>query len=354
MGVLRVFIKRFLHRFTYLLCLGIVTFVLVCAYSQSSDRNAISPASPAKNCRIVKHTMGETCIPINPQRIVTLDILSLGDTVALGIKPIAAGIWSPTEGILEATPHLADKIKGIALHSFSHQPNLEKILLIKPDLIIGVSDASFQRIYQQLSQIAPTVLVPWAEISRDWKQHLQETAKVFGKTEIANQLLNGYYQRVEKIKQSLGNLHNHPQNNQVQPLQASFAFVTNGLYLAQRTSFAGTILNDLGLLSATSSNQLALQISEEILTEINSDVIFIGTYRKNGYSTLKYFQSRPLWSKIKAVQQNQVYLVDFQTWYGFDFLAAYAVMDDIEKYLIKTSVIRQSKSVSTTDILTLR
>jgi iron complex transport system substrate-binding protein len=326
--------KRFLHHLTYLLCLGIITFVLVCGCSQSSYQDARSPAS-AENCRIVQHPMGETCVPLNPQRIFALDVLSLADTVALGIKPIAAGIWSPREGILEPTPHLAEKIEGIALHSFSSQPNLEKILLIKPDFIISVSDPSMRGIYKQLSQIAPTVLVPWAEISRDWKQHLKETAKVFGKTELAEQLLNGYYQRVEKLKQALVTLHDAPQKNYSQPFHASFVHVSNGLYLNLKDSFSGTILNDIGLLSPKLSNQLALPISEESLAEIDSDVLFIGTYRENDRSTLEYFQRKPLWSKIKAVQRDRVYLVDFHTWYGFDFFASHAVLDDIEKYLVK-------------------
>ncbi|BAQ62133.1 iron(III) dicitrate transport system [Geminocystis sp. NIES-3708] len=270
--------------------------------------------------------MGETCIPLNPQRIVTLDILSLGDTLALGVKPIASAIWSPTESLSEMPPYLRDKINGIVLHGFStSQPNLETILQLKPDLIITPSDPSSKEQYQQLSHIAPTVLVPWAEISRDWKQHLKETAKVLDKTEIADRLLINYYQRVEKIKQMLQN----------KPTLASFIYVGNGgVYLTQKNSFSGTILNDLGLLSPKSSNDLALPISEESWSEIDSDVIFIGCYQKDDCSTLEAIKRKPLWSKVNAVKQNQVFPVDFQTWYGFDFLASDAVLDDIEKYLL--------------------
>ncbi|MFQ4141257.1 iron-siderophore ABC transporter substrate-binding protein [Chlorogloeopsis sp. ULAP02] len=296
----------------------------------------MSRLSSTTECRIIQHAMGKTCTPLNPQRIVTSDILSLANLIALDIKPIAAGVWSPIEGTMEI-PHLANKIQGIALHSFSNQPNLEKILLLKPDLIISISLPSLRGVYKQFSQIAPTVLIPWTEISRDWKQHLKETAKVFGKTEVATQLLNGYYQRVEKLKQALGTLHKYPQNNYTQPFQASFVFVSDGLYLAQRNSFSATILNDLGLLSPKLLNNLALPISDESLPTIDSDVLFIGTYQQSDRSTLERLQRKPLWSKIKAVQQNQVYFVDFQTWYGSDFLAAHAVLDDIEKYLLKTS-----------------
>ncbi|AFZ28801.1 periplasmic binding protein [Gloeocapsa sp. PCC 7428] len=324
------FIMKFLRRFTYWICLGIVAFALVTS-CHTSNRTA-TPASSAENCRVVQHTAGETCVPLNPQRIVALDILSLSNIVALGIKPIAAEIWSPVEGKVGFPAHLANKLKGISLYSYSaNQPNLEKVLQLKPDFIILPSDPSFQAVYQQLSQIAPTVIVPWAEISRDWKQHLIETAKVFDKTEVATQLLDGYYQRVEEIKQSLRVLQ---KSSQQQPFYVSFAYVSNGLTLAAKNSFSGIILNDLGLLSPKSSEGLALPVSEESLPEIDSDVLFIGAYQQSDRSTLDRLQRKPLWSKIKAVQQNQVYTVDFQTWYGFDFLSAHAVLDDIEKYLV--------------------
>ncbi|NHC33497.1 hypothetical protein [Scytonema millei] len=95
-------------------------------------------------------------------------------------------------------------------------------------------------------------------------------------------------------------------------------------------------MNDLELLSDKLSNQLTLPISEESLAEIDSDLLFIGIYRKNDRSTFEYLQRKPLWSKIEAVQRNQVYFVDFHTWYGFDFLSAHAVLNDIEKSLVKT------------------
>jgi iron complex transport system substrate-binding protein len=330
--------KRFLHHLTYLLCLGIVTFVLICACSQSSYQDAISPASSAENCRIVKHTMGETCVPLNPQRIVTLDILSLSNIIALGIKPIAAEVWNS-----DIPPHLMDNLAGIAVHSFStSQPNLERVLLFKPDLIITPSDPSFQSIYKQLSHIAPTVVVPWAEISRDWKQHLIETAKVFDKLDVANKLLDGYSQRVQELKQSLDVLYKSSQKQQGRSFYASFIFASDGLTFTQRDSFAGTILNDLGLLSPKSSNDILLPISEESFAEIDSDVLFVGTYQENGRSTLERIQRRPLWSKIKAVRKKQVYFVDFLPWYGFDFLSAHTVLDDIKKYLVSQPVTTQS------------
>jgi iron complex transport system substrate-binding protein len=322
--------KGLLRRLTYLVFLAIVVFVTIATFHQNSNQGIRYLSSSAESCRVVQHTMGETCIPLHPQRIVALDILSLSDLIALGIKPMAAAIWNN-----DIPSHLADKLEKVTVYSyFTSQPDLERILQLKPDLIVIPSDPSSRSLYRLLSQIAPTVLVPWAEISRDWKQHLIETAKIFDRLEVATQLLDGYYQRVAGLKRDLSIVQNRSSVHQTQPFYASFAFASNGLTLAQRDSFAGEILHDLELLSPKSSNALSLPISEESLPEIDSDFLFIGSYQENGRLLLENLQRRPLWFRIKAVQKNQVYFVDFLPWYGFDFFSAHAVLDDVEKYLV--------------------
>ncbi|MBW4485550.1 MAG: iron-siderophore ABC transporter substrate-binding protein [Tildeniella torsiva UHER 1998/13D] len=329
--------KRFLRHLTNWACLGIVAFVLVTACHQSSNQDATVPSAEAENCRVVQHPMGETCIPLNPQRIVTLDILNLSNLIALGIKPMAAEIWSPVEGEIGFPEHLVDALEGIDLYDNSMgQSDLEKVLQLKPDLIVGTSDPSAQVVYQQLSKIAPTVFIPWPEISRNWKQNLIETGKIFNKVNLANQFVSEYYQRIEGLKKRLNQSGKSSSGNQGQPFYASFAYVREGLILAQRGSFSGTILTDLELLSPQASDLMSLPISEESLPDIDSNALFVGAYQEDDRSTLESLRRSPLWPKVKAVQQKQVYFVDFYSWYGFDFLSAHAVLDDIEKYLLNT------------------
>ena len=80
--------KISLHRLVYLLLLGVLTFTLVSACSRNIDLNATSLKQPLENCRVVQHVMGKTCIPRNPQRIVTLWMSTFSSALALGIKPI--------------------------------------------------------------------------------------------------------------------------------------------------------------------------------------------------------------------------------------------------------------------------
>lgn len=147
--------KISLHRLFYLLLLGVLTLTLVSACSRNIDHNATSLKQPLEDCRVVQHAMGETCIPRNPQRIVTLWISTFSSTLALGVKPIAY-VWIPGEPFPK---HLRDKVDGVEFVGSLNEPNLEKILLLKPDLIL--SNTRLQNIYKPLTEIAPTVVLDY-------------------------------------------------------------------------------------------------------------------------------------------------------------------------------------------------
>jgi iron complex transport system substrate-binding protein len=321
--------NRFLYRFTYLLCVGIVTFVIAFACSQSNYRNATSPYSLP--CRVVQHSRGEACIPPQPKRIVTLDFNSLAVALPLDIKPVA--IWVTTE-IEDDFRYFKDKADEIEiLRSPTGQINLEKLLLLQPDLIIVVSHPVFEGIYKQLTRIAPTIVLPYASIQANWKQRFLAAAKTLEKSEIANNVMNDYERRVKSLREIL--------SRRERSIRASFAFVASGqLVIARKESFAGVILNDLGILNSLfetegDTNFLAdISISEESLAEIDSDIIFISPLRKDDRVFIKRLQKKPLWSKLKAVENKQVYVVDFSVWRGNNVLAAYEVLNDIEKYLV--------------------
>ncbi|MHC5747833.1 MAG: ABC transporter substrate-binding protein, partial [Nostoc sp.] len=110
---------------------------------------------------------------------------------------------------------------------------------------------------------------------------------------------------------------------------------------ARNDSFAGEVLRDVGLQLPpappyTRLFQGSIPISEEALPEIDSDFLFVGVYRKEDKSSFEKVQHKPLWSHIRAVQQNQVFVVSQTVWRGYNILAANAALDEIEKYLVNT------------------
>ncbi|MBC1237121.1 MULTISPECIES: iron-siderophore ABC transporter substrate-binding protein [Nostoc] len=325
-----------IRKFVGLFFISLLVFFLISACSNHINKSATNSTSReiAVECRLIKHTMGESCIPVYPKRIV-VDQFNSGNILALGIKPVA--IVGAKE-YLDA-PYLKNKIQGIeTIYSVNGDFSLEKVLLLKPDLIIGVSYN--QSIYKHLSHIAPTVLMPWSEISYDWKQNFKNFAKLFRKLETFNQLMKDYKRRVEKLREILINSQNNNEKNKQQLIRASYASIYHGNFtLALDGSFPGIVLKDVGLQPPRSQapGSLSLPISEEYLPKIDIDVFFVGTTEENNLSKLEKLEQKPLWSEVKAVKQNRVYPVKSSVWWGYNILAAQAVIDDLFKYLVNKS-----------------
>lgn len=152
-----------------------------------------------------------------------MGIAIFSNSLALNIKP--TGPARSDEDLNSA--YLAGKTDGIAIiPSANSQFELEKLLLLRPDLIVGSSGQLNQGLYERLSQIAPTVLLPWKGISYDWKQSFEEMAAVLNRTETATQLMNNYNSRVEDIKQAISPIDSQDSH---QNLHAAFAFVASAL-----------------------------------------------------------------------------------------------------------------------------
>jgi iron complex transport system substrate-binding protein len=263
--------------------------------------------------------MGETKVPLHPQRVVVIG--GLDNVLALGIKPIAA----TTLGDNNFLDYLDDLTTGIDKIGINGQPNLEKILYLKPDLILGLHwDAD---LYQQLSQIAPTVL---ADGDIDWKQWLTKFAEALGQTAKAEQLLQEYDQRIKGLRQQMG-------NNLAQTQVSLVNFWANFTRLYMNRSFSGSILKEIGLPRPAYQNQDKNNenISLELIPKMEGDTIFLILGGHN-QSKLKQFINHPLWSRLQAVQQNRVYSVTGDTWISaWGIIGANLVLDDLFRYLVK-------------------
>ncbi|ODG99391.1 hypothetical protein A4S05_04770 [Nostoc sp. KVJ20] len=266
--------------------------------------------------------MGETCVPINPQRIVTFSLPTLGNAIALGVKPLG----STYVDMLDEHTYLEGKVEGINSLGIS-SPNLEKILLIKPDIIIGWN--AEKQFYPLLSQIAPTVLFNWQ--NKTWRELFDFVTQVLGKQEAAQQAWEHYHQRVEKLKAALGDRYKNK--------EISLVFLAPGVIFSEtKNSFPDFILQDVGLQRPQAQNAIApsaqLYISIEELEKADGDVMFVGTLTDDSQNFLEELKEKPLWKHLRAVQQNHVYPINYLTWRGGNLLAADAVIDDLFKYLV--------------------
>ncbi|MEW5860350.1 MAG: iron-siderophore ABC transporter substrate-binding protein [Cyanobacteriota bacterium] len=286
--------------------------------SETNNSINVSPNLQSQAVRVVKHAMGETKVPVNPQRVIVLG--NMENVLALGIKPVGA----TTLGDGNFPSYLQSQTEGIAKLGINGQPSLEKILFLKPDLILGWSWD--EGIYDKLSQIAPTV---FAEGAITWKEWLRTFAEALGKTPEAEKLLSNYNQRVKTFREQMG--------DRLSEIQVSVVnFWADQVRIYMKRSFSGLILNDIGMPrpSAQNKDKNSENLSLELIPKMQGDAIFL-VLGEGEESKLTQFTNHPLWFQLNAVKQNKVYQVNNDAWIGsWGIIGANRVLDDLFKYLL--------------------
>ena len=301
---------------------GVLTAFLISACRRQVSQTSTSSFADDE-CRIVQHEFGETCVLLRPQRLIAVDEISLEVLIALDIKPLAAG----EHNLLSSRAlHLAGKTEGVESLGKMQQLNLEKMVQLNPDLVLGLIGISLEN-YQTYSQIAPTLSFEY--IHSAWKDDLRRYAEILGKREKAEQLLAQYQARVEELQKTMG--------ARLEKTRVSVTrFGADGdLGFRDSASFPGSVLEDIGFPRPVpqQSDDIYQIISLERLDLVDGDVIF-AVVDPGAEDSFKGFQNRPLWQALSAVKNGRVYVVSSGYWIFGNILAANAILDDLFRYLI--------------------
>lgn len=290
----------------------------------SCQTNSAVPSTPEPiSTRTIAHAMGSSEVPISPQRVVVLDTAPLDAALALGIKPVGTIVAG------QPPDYLGNQVDGIEPLGEGSQPNLENVLKLKPDLILG-SAINAGEIYDKTSTIAPTVLTEGSGRAGDWQENFQLYAEALGRSDQAERLLQNYRQRVQQLQDTI---------DQPQALEISVLIIPNSVVRAYtRGSFSGSILQDIGFSRPPAQDdpeEYALELSPEALDTLDGDYIFLvySTSRPGRLSKAE-FVTHPIWSRLEAVQQDNVCEVSAQAWIGGrSILAANQILTDVEACL---------------------
>lgn len=323
-----------MYRYLKLSLLGIITFVLLLAchsnFSQNAIRgnNILPTSSLPVATKVVKHALGETIIPVKAQRIIVLNDIGLLDPVlSLGIKPIGTVSYFPEYDFLFRGV-TNDEAAGIEIIGTGNQPSLERVLFLKPDLILM---REYQRsFYERLSAIAPTVVIDLPSLNYSFKENLRVIAQVLGEPEKAEQVIAKYNERVKQLQMLMG--------ERLKQIEVSvinlFTDSIIGTYSNNETY--NQVFQDIGIrLIPILANQKedTLVSSIEALNKYDADILFVMSESKEA---AKSFLQNPLLSRLKAAKNNRVYEVQVDRWWTFGFLGVNKLLDDLFKYLIQS------------------
>ena len=282
----------------------------------SSIFSGCQQASPAnddqdnKNTRLFEHLMGETEIPLSPERVVAVGYT--GHVLVAGINPVGVTDWDLR------THYLKDHLVGAEGIGSFNEVNIEKILDLNPDIIIA-SD-SHQSVYEDLSRIAPTILIPWME--HDVEEHSRIIADALGRTEEANAWWDDFNDLAEQKKEEISQYVAEDETVLIFRIYPdSFSVygdrnVGHVFYRALGLNPPELIVEEINAKSTGQFNQNT--VSLEVMPEYTSDHIIVLVNENETEGRISEVTNTALWQGLPAVQNNKDYFIVRTQWLPYD------------------------------------
>ncbi|MBP2406206.1 putative siderophore-binding lipoprotein YfiY precursor [Streptomyces netropsis] len=308
-----------------LLAVIIGTAALAACGSDDKKQDAGKSGGDAGFPRTITHAMGKAEIKAKPKRVVVLDTGELDDVTMLGITPV--GAVSPhmkTEGGFPQ--YLSGKIEGTKDVGPMAEPNIERIMSLKPDLILS-SKVRHAKAYDKLKGIAPTVFTETT--GAPWKENLKVHAEALGLEKEAQTAMAAYEKRAKALGEAI-----KKKNDGKMPTASVVRFVAGPTRLYQKASFSGIVLSDIGLRRPESQDvdKPMLEVSPEQIDKADADLMFVTVADDPKKTQQGAVQDNPLWKGLGAVKNDKVFQVPDETWMsGIGIQAAHRVLDDIAK-----------------------
>lgn len=278
----------------------IILLISACS-SQSVEKEGSSEKDVKKSETITfQSENGPIDVPADPQRVIVLSSFA-GNVMALDVNLVGVDSWS------KMNPRFEAKLKDVEEVS---DENLEKIIELNPDLIIGLSNI---KNIDKLSEIAPTVTFTYGKVDY-LTQHL-EIGKLLNKEKEAQAWIDDFKNRAqtagEDIKAEIGE-------------DATVSVIENfdkQLYVFGENWGRGTeiLYQEMKLNMPEKVKEMALKdgyyaLSLEVLPEFAGDYLI---FSKNS-ETDNSFQETETYKNIPAVKNNQVFEANAQEFYFND------------------------------------
>ncbi|KOY82128.1 ABC transporter substrate-binding protein [Lysinibacillus macroides] len=300
-------------KFFFISLIALFTLILAaCGEKKEAEENSSADttseeAAPTKDTskedngtRTIQY-LGESYeVPEKVERIVVTGAMeAMEDMVVLDVHPvgaIAVGGEFPElyASVTDEAESIGEKIK----------PNFEKILELKPDVILG-STKFPEEVKSKLEKIAPTILV--SHISTNWEANLNLLAELSGKQAEAEKVLTTYKSDIEAAKSTL--------TEKLQGETVAAIRIRGGqAYVYPKEVFFNAVLyEELGLEvpDAIAKAKAQEAISVEQLAEMNPDYLFVqfsADENADAPNAVEDLKKNPIIQNINAFKNDQVFV----------------------------------------------
>lgn len=271
--------------------------------------------------KTIVHDFGTTELKKAPKRIVILDNLYGEILEPLDITPV--GATTGHEGSQEFSTLFKKHYKDADVVSVGWQktPDLEKIKELKPDLILMTVDQ--EGLYDKLSEIAPTVGYR-INTDENWDYHETslKVAEIFDKRDEMKDALDRMDAKeavfAENVKAKFGDQ------------KLMYLRVTGNDIRYYAYGHFGYLYDTYKFNRAQTFNpeDMYQVIDIDKLKDINPDLLIVQADSQDLLDNK--LKNTPVWSNLKAVQNNNVIYADYSTYMlGFGIVSQEAIMNQI-------------------------
>lgn len=271
--------------------------------------------------KTIVHDFGTTELKKVPKRIVILDNLYGEILDPLHITPVGATTGQADSQEFSTLFKKQYKDAKVVSVGWQGSPDLDKIAELKPDLILMTGEQ--EDLYEELSEIAPTV---GYQINTDENWDYHETslkvAEIFDKRDEMKKDLDRVDAReavfAENVKAKFGNqklMYLRVTDNDIRYYAyGHFGYLYDTYHFNRAETF--------------NPNDMFQVIDPDKLKEINPDLLIVQADSQELLDNK--LKNNPVWSSLKAVQNNKVIYADYSTYMlGFGIVSQKAIMKQI-------------------------
>jgi iron complex transport system substrate-binding protein len=268
--------------------------ISACGTDTSKEEENAAPAEKKSETITYQSENGPIEVPRDPQRVILLSGFT-GNVIDLGVNVVGVDTWSKNN------PTFEKEMKDVAEVS---DEDLEKIIELEPDLIIGLSNI---KNIDKLSEIAPTVTYTWGKVDY-LTQHI-EIGKLLNKEKEARSWVDNFKKEAEsageEIRAKIGEdatvsvMESYGKDLYV--FGSNWARGTEILYQAMKLKMPEKVKE-----VAESAGYFTL--SAEVIPEYAGDYVILSKYSDADTS----FQETETYKNIPAVKNNRVFEMNGQ------------------------------------------
>lgn len=253
----------------------------------------------------VETKFGEITVDEAPQRVVALGWGDAEIALDLGVQPVGATDWLGfgDDGVSPWNDNSYDESPEIL---GTDEVEYEKIAALDPDLILDTRSAGEQDVYDQLSDIAPTVSVPEGgdSFTTSWDTQVEMIAAALGVQDKGEELIGSVNDRITEAKDA-----NPEWGDKTASVVTKFG---DGWGIYPEDDARMDLLVALGFTQTDEVTEMAdgsnfyIDVSEENIDRADADVV-VGF--PIGFTT-EEFEDDSTWQRIGAVQDGRGIVAD--------------------------------------------